>query len=337
MFARYRDLVLQDYEKKKAAGVLPDSLVNPTLAGLRDLCMTICRDRFDVKDESDLKEFFGKGGNAGVILEAIDRIEIGKFKPLENLLKKGTRKPDRKVIKLLAWLIDFKGRPYDYNKKYEEVEQEAGTIPETDQEILPAAENPASVTILETGSVESGYSRNSSWNNKGNHPVDIMKVEINQKVFTSEMMGNHVRRSSLIKKWESFISSRTALLLLFLLLISSVVIYFFSGKSASAGGCMYWAGDHYEPVSCQPRMGDTVVVALDSQKLKYFKKINQPETITFESIGQIWYVKYRNNIEYYTSHGWRPTEPRIRLKPLSPYMYEKYILPLQQTGRVSDQ
>lgn len=339
MFAHFRTLVLLDYEKKKAEGLLPDSLVHPTPAGLKDLCMLVCRERFDKNDEPDLKEFFGKGGDAKAILEAIDRTGIATLKPLAIFLKKGTQRPERKVIKILAWLIDFKGRPYDYNKNYEEAGAETQTIPETDQAILPGSESPVPVTILETGSAEaenSGNSRNSTWSSKGNKTVDIMSVEIKQDISPSSKKEKPVRSNLFFKKWESFISSKTALLLLFILLISSVLIYLFTGKTVSPGGCMYWAGDHYEPISCHPRLGDTLVVALDSQKLKYFKKINRPETITFESIRQVWYAKYRNNIEYYTSYGWRPTEPNIRLKPLSPYMYEKYILPLQQTGSISD-
>jgi len=88
---------------------------------------------------------------------------------------------------------------------------------------------------------------------------------------------------------------------------------------------MFWAGDHYQSISCTQHFVDTLVVALDSEKIIHFKKITRPDTITLNAVGCVWYVKYRGDIEYYTSDGFHPIDPQLRLKPITPYMIRKYI------------
>ncbi len=92
-------------------------------------------------------------------------------------------------------------------------------------------------------------------------------------------------------------------------------------------GCMYWASDHYERVACNEKHGDTLVIALDTFRLKHFKKINDPDTITQNSIGRVWYIKIDNQIEYFTSDGDYPPEPNRKLKPITLYMIKAHIHP----------
>ena len=40
------------------------------------------------------------------------------FRPVVNFMLRKTKKPDEKVIELLAWLINFEPRPFNYGKKY---------------------------------------------------------------------------------------------------------------------------------------------------------------------------------------------------------------------------
>lgn len=101
------------------------------------------------------------------------------------------------------------------------------------------------------------------------------------------------------------------------------------------GACMYWAGDHYQPIPCTQKLGDTLVIALDSEKLNHFKKITQPDTITARSKGMVWYIKINGNIEYYTSDGYHPTYLDLRLHPITEYMIRKYIHPNQEAGQVA--
>ncbi len=89
---------------------------------------------------------------------------------------------------------------------------------------------------------------------------------------------------------------------------------------------MFWDEDHYQPISCKQH-GDTLVVALDSNKLVHFRKITQPDTITTNAIGTIWYVKYRKGYEFYTADGYHPIDPQLRLRPITEYIIRNHIHP----------
>lgn len=62
-----------------------------------------------------LRSFLEKPDNEDISESAIRRFDPDKFKPLNNFLKKGTN-TDLKNIELLAWLIDFRPRPYSNYK-----------------------------------------------------------------------------------------------------------------------------------------------------------------------------------------------------------------------------
>ncbi|MFI5161214.1 MAG: hypothetical protein ACHQHN_08045 [Sphingobacteriales bacterium] len=89
--------------------------------------------------------------------------------------------------------------------------------------------------------------------------------------------------------------------------------------------CMYWAGDHYQPVSCNQKLGDTLVYALDVIKVTHFKRITDPDTLTRKSLGRVWYLKLNNKIEFYTSPGFHPVHVEKRLKPVTGYILDKYV------------
>lgn len=91
--------------------------------------------------------------------------------------------------------------------------------------------------------------------------------------------------------------------------------------------CMYWDEDHYQPVSCNQKIENVQVIALDTAILKKAHKITRPDTITLNAIGSVWYVKYRGELEYYTDSGSHPLDPNLRLKPITAYMIRKYIHP----------
>jgi hypothetical protein len=88
---------------------------------------------------------------------------------------------------------------------------------------------------------------------------------------------------------------------------------------------MFWADDHYQPISCNQKVDNVQVIALDSVNLYHFKKITLPDTITLNAIGFVWYAKYRGTIEFYTDSGFHPIDPGLRLKRITAYMIRKYI------------
>lgn len=111
MFEKYRHEVLQFYEAKKAAGEVSMNLMNPTTTNLRNECKLHFIAGYNQVDERMLKEFFALPFGENIYGPIIWRSDPDKFKPLNNFLKKGI-KTHEKNIEMLAWLIDFKPRPF---------------------------------------------------------------------------------------------------------------------------------------------------------------------------------------------------------------------------------
>jgi hypothetical protein len=120
MFADYQCLVVREYRKKRRDGALPQGLSRPSPARLKDVCMRVCEKRFANRDGRALEDFFGEGSDKAACLRAIKGCDIDKFRPLIYFLRQSTGSTDEKNIELLAWLIDFDLRPFDYNGKYPE-------------------------------------------------------------------------------------------------------------------------------------------------------------------------------------------------------------------------
>ena len=95
-------------------------------------------------------------------------------------------------------------------------------------------------------------------------------------------------------------------------------------------GCMYWKGDHYEKSSCTVKLAGTPLIAFNEEKASHLKKITRPDTLNYTSIGRVWYVKIGKGIEFYSSEGFHPIETKKRLKPITKYIIDKYILPMKQ-------
>ena len=89
--------------------------------------------------------------------------------------------------------------------------------------------------------------------------------------------------------------------------------------------CMYWNGNEYQPVSCDKKVKDTLVIALDTMRLAHLKKITKPDTITEASVGKLWYFIRNKNAEFYTCGGLHPIYTDMRLRPLTDYILNKYV------------
>ena len=112
---QYRADIWQFYQNKKSAGELSLNLKHPTAAKLRNECLLLFRKGLDKADYRMLRSFLGRPDNEEIYESAIRRFDPDKFKPLNNFLKKGTN-TDEKNIELLAWLIDFRPRPFSNYK-----------------------------------------------------------------------------------------------------------------------------------------------------------------------------------------------------------------------------
>jgi hypothetical protein len=232
-----------------------------------------------------------------------------------NFLKRKSETPDPKNVELLAWLIDFPNSPWEWGKEYVDESHSAGNAhPQTD---ISVAENePKGVTTIDGGKQEETPTN-----------TDIPADPDSRK--TGGKNSNTLEPDTpakLNKKPIKRMIGTTALSLF----LGIGGIWWWQDKNPTidfSGGCMYWVEDHYEPIACNQKMRDALVIALDSVKLKTFRKILVPDTITYNDIGKVWYLKINGKIEYYTSGGEHPVVFDRQLKPITKYIIDKHIMP----------
>lgn len=112
MLSEYKKAVLNAYQKKKNEGQISINLVGLSPKQLRNECINVYKERPSDEDEEILRSFFGSRHITPSYTEIIESIDIDKFRPVKNFIVGKTTKPELRVVELLAWLIDFKPRPY---------------------------------------------------------------------------------------------------------------------------------------------------------------------------------------------------------------------------------
>jgi hypothetical protein len=89
-------------------------------------------------------------------------------------------------------------------------------------------------------------------------------------------------------------------------------------------GCMIWAGDNFEAISCNSKRGHVPILRFDSIRFDAFKKID-PDTITPRALGHVWYAKIHGEVEFYNRSGMHPVDTNKRLLKLSNHILNKYV------------
>lgn len=282
----YIKLLKATYHQKRRNNELQPLLAQSTPASIRKECINVCKERFLDKDVPVLRAFFGPAEDRRHFLQLIENFETDKFKPLDNFLKGATGKTEEKNLHLLAWLIDFPHRPFEFGKEVLLTEEEKKLI----------------------GDPEPGHESTES--------------------------GQPLARMGVVQESDKKTKRRVAALLLLFLLLGLSGFYFIrqAGRSSdwrygnAPGECMYWSGDRYVPVSCNDSTAGRLLLPLRLSKIEGFKRITREDTITERSIGVVHYLKVNDYPEFYTTEGYHPVQVTRRLRPLSEYMYDKYLL-----------
>ena len=102
-----------------------------------------------------------------------------------------------------------------------------------------------------------------------------------------------------------------------------------SSMTSSKPQCMYWSQNEYIAIACEHKVPNVQVIAADELKLKHFKRITRRDTLTYQDVGKVWYASVDKQIEFYTSAGEDPRLAGRQLRPMSKYIFVKYILPLK--------
>jgi len=292
MYQDYLNAIINYYRSEKKSGQLGQRLISPTPGGIKDECVTVFETRFDRKDIRILQTFFNVESDLEGMLRKISRCHTDRFRPLANFLADKTKATENVNIELLAWLIDFPRRPY----KEDEWRRNVDVI----EELKGREEN-----FIEPRETDAEGSE-----------ARIRRKKLRSLPDLRVLFKTHRKRTFAA---------------LSVLILGSAGLYLAGINKPEAVGvnkmmqqCMTWVGDHYERASCEPKFGDTIVVALDKQRLDHFKKITRPDTITLASEGKVWYIKRGGQIEYYTAGGRHPIDQTRVLRPLSRYMILKY-------------
>jgi hypothetical protein len=319
MFADYQKLVVEYYHQQKGDR-LSANLTFLTPANLKEECKKVCAQRFTMKDEQVIRDFFGKGGTQKDCLQAIKDCGIDKFRPLIKFLNAETAKTDEKNIFLLAWLLDFPDRPFVLSKHY-------GSGASVDSKVTviePIDDHPVDQAVgrHDLMPIEEGY----------------IGVENTHKQISDDSLEKGQGTGTILKEEGAFgrVISRwlywKAVGIVGWLLVVGVAGYFWWYNTqmlmtTGNGACMYWADDHYEPIPCSQKVPNKLVRALDTGKVRSFKKITQPDTITNRAKGFVWYSKIDKKIEFFTADGDHPEVLGRSLKPITDYIIDKYIHP----------
>ncbi|MGY5251834.1 hypothetical protein [Sphingobacterium spiritivorum] len=318
-FANYQKVVISLYAEKKTNGRLPFGPSEMTPAKLRDECIRVCQERPDDNDISTLRLFFGPGENIWSYQNIIEDGDIEKFKPLINYLRGSTRSTNTINIELLAWLIDFTPRPYS---KWEIVSKTNKTEITTDRAETPIASKPQDPdnNEIEGSAEKTNYQSETAYTKEEKEDVlDAVKTSNELNIPKTAFFTPPPK-----KPWFKRNIKQTALsLMAATTLCGGTYMVAYNGSQ----GCMYWTGDRYKSVPCQEKVEGATVLALDSAKLLNFRKINVPDTLTISSINNLWYTKITvDSAEFYTGSGFHPLFPEKRLKPVTPYILNKYVL-----------
>jgi len=308
-FIDYQKDVLAAYRAMQVKKTLSFHLAKPTPSNLKKECLAVFQTRFQKSDWNVLTGFFGKADNQMGLHQLMRKQERDKFKPIQHFITGDTVNPSPVIVELLAWLIDFQPRPHDSSinrASIVELEEPANTTVKAGSEVheeTPEQREPATVSV--TPYV----------------PENLPTPKVSHVLATAIATKQR-------KRYQVMVAIGLALLLL------GIAGWWYKDRSSgkpnvymSSGPqfCMFWAGDHYQGINCNQKLGDTLVIAMDSVKLIGFRKVTEMDTVTEQSIGHLWYARPDGVLELYTADGNHPEKPYLRLRPLTLYMYNKYI------------
>lgn len=277
----YIKLVKAAYKQVKADGIKPQ-LANPTRGGIRGECLLLYNEGLEKRDEPILRAFFGVPDQGGDFFAVINNFETEDYKALQNYMNGTSKTTEHKNIELLAWLIDFKHRPFKSDNNVQLTEEEKIILGITAPPVLTPPKQPPPKATPGTGSKE---------------PPLVKEAWISR-----------------LKKGAAVLITGTVL--------SGGIYMIMSGKETT--GCMYWTGDHYEKISCNEKPNGRNIVQFDDDQFE-IQKINRQDTINEQHIGKLYYIKEKNEIQYFTRAGQYPEDMKRELQKLSQLIFNKYL------------
>lgn len=323
MFEEYKKDLLKFYLINRKSGRLSINLDSPGREKLRKECIYVFKIKSTPKDKDLIKSVFDPTDQYEDQVRSIEKFSLDRFRPLISFLKEEVKiVRDDKLIRLLAWLLDFP--TYSEWREFSEEElklifEEAAKKPEDDTE----NEIPELYTSEPTSDFKESVVKPTT------PPGTIISVEINDG---DKGAGETINiRPSEEPVYERRFSPRyitmSCIILLFACNISFIVWENWSTTVRMPKADekhMYWDGDHYEPVKEGEQKAGVSIIPLDLKTLQQQRKITLPDTLTKHSLGKVWYKGYGSNHEYFTFKGVYPADTARTLRPLSNTILTKY-------------
>lgn len=294
MFEKYQAEVYAEYLKLKGTSIV---LANPTPSSLRDEALTFKKNG---REGAELLRFFSGNG------EQNGKLDIDKFRPVQNFLIGKTNEPTIRVVEFVAWFINFQPRPFE---NWRNTERSGLDDVKVNEEGDGTADNTKEIEV----------------------PSFI--GSLGERAVTQENIPTR-----LISEPENRIKKLNFLQRTGIVATLGLVMGVGYWKGIPPDGCMYWTGTEYKAVDCDAQIPNTQILALNQHKLDHFKKITLPDTMTFNSLTRVWYSKINNKVEFFTSKGEHPVITEKVLKPVTIHILGKYgnnkILSLTNTNQV---
>ncbi len=310
MFEDYKKEVLNSYLEKKKNEQLDPFLQNPTTRKLKKECIRI----FNMnpkREERLLRLFFDPNNRIDDVEESIKEFHVEKFRPLLSFIKQEKNIRDEEPVKILAWLIGFESYKEWRENQLKHIVNETSNAQDdfNKQQLIEDAIQPTKDVTA-----EGSLAALTDLTQGPNEQIEIVQPTINS---TSSVVKTSWRDKSI--NWKTWTVTLSCLILAF--------VAFAYYKLNDSEQCMYWNGYEYRKIPCDEKVTEVAVLALDKQRLASLKKITQPDTITYSSIGKVWWAKANGKVEFYTAAGDHPTIQNKRLLPITKYMIDKYIEP----------
>lgn len=323
-YPEYGKAILQFFKQKVAQGDCSTFLKVLTPGNLKKESIRKLKLPISPKDIKAIQDFSGKYDEAADWVRVFNKSKAEDFKTLANFLKGETEETALENLEFLAWLLDFSPRPVnDWNEHY-------------NRTILKAKPNETE-NEGPRGKMGSGSSPNNSPDqNLAADPepksiVGIVPTEPSEKFIGGVNSEPVLPPYSKGQPWKKYLRQPAAWGTGILLALGIGTYSYLDKKEDPAysllpsTGCMYWTGEQYTAIPCNQRKEDALIIALDTARLRNFRRITRPDTITYQAIGHVWYIKRNNALEYYTAGGKHPEDPNKNLRPITKYMIDKYL------------
>jgi len=320
-FAQFKEEVFALYQAKKIRQELDDLLVNPSPAKLRDYCLIRLSEGLPPEDIEVFQKFFDPLKREKNLEEAITKYNTGYLKALQKFALNITQDPEDRVVKLFAILVNYQPRPFRFT--YDHLvqdplsdtpkEEEHSKIKEDIENASPASIDPQAINHnnivlgedqVEIRGIADNVNDNIATTEESNEANETGNIEVLVDPPKRKFLNKYVLR--------------------FTGVASLIIAIFFTVHYLTPEDCMCWNGERYIQVDCQDQTQRYQVVGLDKAKLEHFRKITRPDTLGLKDMGNIWYSKIDNEIEFFTAPGYHPIQSRRSLKATTKYIFETY-------------